>query len=318
MDFRKTHPPTTKLNVAISFASYSACALLLWAASHADAWWKILLCAFLFSFPANTVFSLLHESVHRLFSQNRSVNDWFGRVSAAFFPTAFTLQRGFHLGHHRRNRTDAEMFDMYYSHDNKFVKSVQWYSIFTGFYWLSAPLAAILYLVWPGFFKLSLWSRKNKFGYQTGAEAMFSSIEKETSPLKARSEVLLSLLINAGLFWALDLSFGPWLTCYWIFGMSWGALQYADHAWSPRDNRNGALNLKVNPITRWVYLNYHYHQVHHRHPSLAWFHLPKFVDPASPQKSFLKIYWQMWQGPRLATEPSPSPLDSEFSKEMEA
>ena len=37
---------------------------------------------------------------------------------------------------------------------------------------------------------------------------------------------------------------------------------------------------------------------HHRHPSIPWIHLPRFVDPDKPTPSFRKIYMQMWMGPR--------------------
>ena len=109
--YLKYSQPKTWLNIAIALFSYSANIYLLVAATRAVTWYSALIYALLFSFSNNTVFALLHESVHRSFSKNSGINNMFGRISAAFFPTGFLLQRGFHLGHHRRNRTDAEMFD---------------------------------------------------------------------------------------------------------------------------------------------------------------------------------------------------------------
>ena len=33
--------------------------------------------------------------------------------------------------------------------------------------------------------------------------------------------------------------------------MNWSALQYADHAWSPLDVRDGAWDLRINPLVRF-------------------------------------------------------------------
>ncbi len=80
--------------------------------------------------------------------------------------------------------------------------------------------------------------------------------------------------------------------------MQWSALQYADHAFSPLDPANGAWNLKVNRVTRAVFLNYHLHLAHHRHPQVPWIHLDQLVDPLEPQPGFLRTWLAMWRGPR--------------------
>ena len=56
-------------------------------ASHTESWgWRIA-AALAFSFVNNTIFALLHEAVHGLVHPRRAVNDAFGRLMAAFFPT---------------------------------------------------------------------------------------------------------------------------------------------------------------------------------------------------------------------------------------
>ena len=61
---------------------------------------------------------------------------------------------------------------------------------------------------------------------------------------------------------------------------------------------DGAWNLRVNPVVRVLFLNYHHHLAHHQQPQVPWIHLPKLVDPERPRPSFLKIYLRMWLGPR--------------------
>jgi fatty acid desaturase len=113
-----------------------------------------------------------------------------------------------------------------------------------------------------------------------------------------RSEVLLSAAWQASLFWTLGLSASGWLLCYAAFAVNWSSLQYADHAWSPLDTVKGAWNLKVNPLVRWLFLNYHHHRAHHENPTVPWLHLGRFVDPEATRPRFWRIYVSMWRGPR--------------------
>ena len=76
-------------------------------------------------------------------------------------------------------------------------------------------------------------------------------------------EVALAFAYQAAVFWALDLTWQGWLAAYYLFALHWSALQYVDHAWSPRDIRDGAWNLRVFAPVRWIALNYHYHLAHH-------------------------------------------------------
>jgi fatty acid desaturase len=113
-----------------------------------------------------------------------------------------------------------------------------------------------------------------------------------------RLEILLSAAIQLLAWWTLDLTPVGWGACYAAFAVNWSALQYADHAWSDLDVRDGAWNLRVNRVVQYVFLNYHHHLAHHQHPEIPWIHLGKFVDVRAPRPSFLSIYLSMWKGPR--------------------
>ncbi|MBI1784928.1 fatty acid desaturase [Candidatus Sumerlaeota bacterium] len=275
---------------------------LMWFASHTSSWISRVMAAMIFSYVNNTIFSLLHECVHGNFHANRTVNNWFGRLTAAFFPTAFTFQKICHLGHHRRNRTEAEIFDYYRPDDNKLIKYVQWYGILTGIYWTMSPLGCLLYLISPHIFRMRvLHASDSKLAHQTGTDAMLAGFE-EAPETQVRLEILMTILIQALIIWGLGLSIAGWMCCYAAFAVNWSSLQYADHAWSELDVLEGAWNLKVNPLIRWVFLNYHHHLEHHRRPWVSWLHLPRYVDPEKPQPSFLSIYLKMWLGPRPLPE----------------
>jgi fatty acid desaturase len=282
------------LNICLSVAAASASLSLLWTASHAHWWVWEFAAAIAFSYTNNTTFALLHESVHGLFHPRMPVNEWFGRFNAALFPTGLTFQRTCHLGHHRRNRSDAELFDYYKPGDNRLLKFAQWYGILTGIYWALMPLACLLLLLCPWLFRLK---RDSRIASQTGADAMLAGFEN--APFgRIRGEILLTLLVQVAIVYCLHLTFAGWLLCYGCFAVNWSSLQYADHAWSVLDVHEGAWNLKVNGVVQYVFLNYHHHLAHHRNPHISWLHLPQHVEWSAERPSFLKIYLRMWMGPR--------------------
>ena len=282
-----------RLNIALTIIVAAACCGALWAASHAPLG-PALAAAVAFSFVGNTMFSLLHESVHGIAHPSRRVNEALGRFAAAFFPTALSLQRVFHLAHHARNRTEDEQFDYIRPTDRPLLKRAQWYAILTGLYWVFVPLGGLAYLLIPAAFTRA---RSSSTASQTGAASMFAMLDQ--APRTAiRLELLFTIGLQLALFFALDLTAAGWLLCYGAFAVNWSSLQYTDHAFSKLDVRDGAWNLRVSPVTRALFLNYHHHLAHHRHPQVPWLHLGRYVDPSEEQPSFWKIYLEMWRGPR--------------------
>jgi len=286
------------LNIAILAAAILVAAGALWWASHAGSLWVALGAAIVFAFASNTIFSLLHEAVHGIFHPNATFNRWVGRLTACFFPTSFTVQRAFHLTHHRYNRTPNEQFDLIRPGDNRLLKMAQWYCILTGLYGLSPSVFCVIYAVSPALFRMRWWARQDSgIGHQTSAAIYFAAIQD--APLwTIRLEVLAAIALQLSLFYGLQLSWPAWLLCHACFAISWSALQYADHAFSPLDPKEGAWNLRVTPPVRWLFLNYHYHLAHHQFPQLPWIHLPARVVASRAQPSFWRIYLRMWRGPQ--------------------
>jgi fatty acid desaturase len=287
------------LNLVLTALAAAACCALLWLASHGTGW-QIFAAAVAFSYVNNTMFSLLHESVHGIAHERRGVNEAVGRFAATFFPTALSLQRVFHLGHHARNRTVEEQFDYIRPFDRPLLKRAQWYAILTGLYWVFVPLGGIVYFFAPS---LLTRSRNASTATQTGASSLFAGLDQAP-----RTRIRLELLFTAGvqfaMFRLLDLNATGWLLCYAAFAVNWSSLQYADHAFSKLDVRDGAWNLRVDPVTRLLFLNYHHHLAHHQHPHVPWVHLGRYVDSAEERPSFWAIYLRMWRGPR----PLPAPV----------
>ena len=142
------------LNLILLVAATGAAAALLGLASQNGSMAQTIVAAVAFSYVNNTIFALLHEAVHGQFHPNGWVNEWCGRFAAGFFPTSFSMQRTFHLGHHQRNRSAVEQFDYLHPGDNKFFKYAQWYSILTGLYWCFVPLGCLAYCFLPWVFRM--------------------------------------------------------------------------------------------------------------------------------------------------------------------
>ena len=293
----KRYPIREELNIAIFLVAFPATWGLLWVASHQSLGWA-LLAAWAFMLVNHTPFSLMHEAVHGSFSSNRARNDFFGTLSAVALPTSFTLQRIAHLGHHRRNRTDEELYDYYLPGQSKALQNLHIYGgNLLGFYWSMIPLSNLILLIAPWIYmsRRFLEGPARKLGFEPYVREI-----QEHGIVKIWFECLLALAYHVALFWALDLTWQGWLLCYWAFAMHWSALQYVDHAWSERDVIEGAWNLKVLPTTRLLALNYHHHLAHHRHPNVPWTALSGLVDQDKPRPTFWKVYFQLWRGTRRA------------------
>jgi fatty acid desaturase len=300
-----------RLNIALAVAAYAAAAGCLWLASRGGP--RAVVAAVAFSYVGNTVFSLLHESVHGIFHPTRGVNEGFGRVSAALFPTGLTFQRVCHLGHHRRNRTDAELYDYYRPGQSRFWAWYRLYGLLLGFYWLAIPVGCLLYLA------LGRWATApalRRVARPIGLEARLEDLE--AAPVaRTRAEILFTLAVQAALCRGLGVTPAGWALCYGAFALNWCALQYTDHAWTPRDIRHGASNLRVGRVVQYVFLNYHHHLAHHRYPRVPWLHLPRFVDWNAPRPGFLRTYLSLWRGPRPTREPAPGRIEPELERDLE-
>ena len=291
------YPVHEGLNIAIFCAALPVTWALLWVASHLSLGWA-LLSAWVFALANHTPFSLMHEAIHGNFSRNRLRNDLFGTLCAPALPSSFTMQKIAHLGHHRRNRTDEELYDYYLPGQSRIGRTVKIYTgnLF-GFYWLCIPVGNLLYLLFP-------WMFTSRWFVEGPARALgFAPYLREIveySRLRIWLECLWALAYQVALWMLLDLSWQGWLLCYWAFALHWSALQYVDHAWSARDTIEGAWNLKVLPVTRMFSMNYHLHLAHHRYPQAPWTALPDLVRSEDPRPTFWRIYFRLWGGVRPA------------------
>ncbi|MCH8512401.1 MAG: fatty acid desaturase [Kiritimatiellae bacterium] len=291
-------PGTLNLCIA-SLQVLLLCGILV-ATSAVAAWWGVLGLALLYGLVMNSAYAMMHEAEHNLFHPNPRINAAGGVVLALFFPAPYHLMRQGHIGHHQRNRSDDEAFDLYFEGENPLWKHIQYYGILTGVFWMVIVASTVLAAVIPRFFSISMSKLHPRF--DRPPEALLETLNpKYTRSIQA--EAIAAVALHVTLILTLDIPPLRYGLVLFGFGYTWSALQYLHHFDTPRDVLNGARNVRS---FRWmdkVLLNHNRHLIHHQHPTVSWRYLPA-IDPNPNEKrpGLLRTYLRMWKGPRFTRE----------------
>ncbi|RIK75111.1 MAG: stearoyl-CoA 9-desaturase [Planctomycetota bacterium] len=287
-----------RLNLVLVLIVSALAVFLLWLGSAAESWLAIAMVGVAFSFVMLTNYALLHEATHNRLHDNSKANYALGVLSGVWFPVPFTMIHVTHQGHHLRNRTDHEMFDLYYPTDNRLVRYVQWYGILCGFFWPFVPLGGLIAAISPALLRTRPFRAARSSNYLLGDVAA-------ANVWRIRGEVALTVAMFTTLFWTFELKWLNTLVLYGCFSVNWSTRQYVGHAFTRRDIVEGAWNLRHNRLMSWILLHGEYDLNHHRRPDVSWLHLPKLTRPDDERPSYVRQYWRQWLGPRPATEPPP-------------
>ena len=294
-------PVPSALNLALLVVVTGVAIGLLWLGSRVDHWYQVLLVGIMFSYVMLTDYALLHESAHGNLHSNRIANRVMGTIAGFLFPCPYSLIRAAHQGHHLRNRTDHEMFDLYYAGESRLVRYVQWYGILCGFFWPWIPIGAVLFSLCPSMLRARIFQRARSSNYLLG--------DIRTAEVRSiRFETLATVAYFGLLFWVLDLRWQSTLILYACFAFNWSTRQYVGHAFSKRDVVDGAWNLQHNRVMSLLLMHSEWDLNHHRRPEVPWLYLPQLGSPADAERNYLRQYLRLWTGPRLATEPAPESL----------
>jgi len=291
-------PIPDRLNLVLSLGVFAGATGLIWLASIARNWLEVLGVGIVFSYLLLTNYALLHEASHGNLQSNSRRNYWLGFLTGMLFPIPFSMICITHQGHHLYNRTDSEMFDLYYPHDNRVIKYIRWYGILLGFFWPLIPLGAVLFSITPQ----SL--REKIFGKPQATSYMFSGVRR-AAVWSVRFELLAIVAFFTALHWLLHLEWTHTLFLYACFSFNWSTRQYVGHAFSKRDIIDGAWNLRLNKLMSWVLLHGEYDKTHHRRPDVSWLYIPRLTAADEERPSYHKQYWRQWLGPRPNTEEAP-------------
>jgi fatty acid desaturase len=291
-------PIPNGLNFILVAGVFGVAVTLLLLGARAETWYVVTALGVVYSYVLLTNYALLHEATHNNLHSSKRLNYWLGVATGLLFPVPFTMIHTTHQGHHLRNRTDHEMFDLYYPTDNRLIKFAQWYSILVGLFWPIIPLGGLVAALWPGFLRLRPFQHARSSSYVLG--------DIHGAGLWAiRGEMLLILAFYAAVVFFLQVPWQTLLIFYAFFAVNWSTRQYVGHAFSRRDVIEGAWNLRHNRLMTWVLLHGEWDLNHHRRPDLSWYYLPGESSPNEQRPSYVRQYWRLWLGPRRNTEPAP-------------
>jgi fatty acid desaturase len=285
-----------RLNAAIIVAQLLGIAAFLFALKHVEGWAGLLLLAAGFGIWMNSVYSIIHEAEHGILFPDRFWNDFAGAGMALFFPAPFHLIRQGHLGHHLRNRSDDEAFDLYFEEDHRVWRMLVLYGILTGFYWLVVVLANLVFLLIPFSANTKYWR------FDRPASAFFESLNPGYRRL-IQMECAAAIALHVGIVCVMHIPWWRYAIMYAGFGFMWSAMQYVHHYGTERHVTKGARNLWIFAPLDWLWLHHNWHRVHHEHPIVPWIHIPRLGAMEAAPRGFLPwAYFKMWRGPKRATE----------------
>lgn len=288
-------PIPGRLNMALAVLLAAGTVGVLLAAGRVGLWWCALGLAPLYGVVMNAVYSLIHEAEHGIFHPDPRLNDAAGVLLALLFPAPFHLLRQGHLGHHLRNRSDDEAFDLYFAEDHALWKRAQLYGILVGLYWAVVALSNVIALARPALL------RSDRVAFDRPTAALLESLNPRYERL-IRREALAVVVLHAALVWLGSVPPAHYLVVLYGFALSWSGFQYVHHFGTVRDVRRGARNLRTWAVLDALWLNHNYHLNHHVSPTIPWIHLPGLhTGPEFERQSLSLAYLRMWRGPQLTT-----------------
>jgi fatty acid desaturase len=236
------------------------------------------LAIFAVSCSSNSLFSVMHEAIHRSLASAASVpligmslNDLLGRFIGICFGSPFYFVASAHLTHHRVNRTPYEHLEVY----DDAMTSAERRTFLIGYYFF---LLGGLYKA-EFFIPMILWLPRtiaqpllNKvFPPETMEDQVMRRIYRSPHHLRAIRMDALAILVTVSVSAAL---YGHY---WWILAVHFmirafliSFLDYIYHYDSPLGDRLHGYNLQLPGVLSGAILNFNYHGIHHRFPALPW------------------------------------------------
>jgi fatty acid desaturase len=286
--------------IAIQITCVFAC---FWSAAFVSNWWAMAAIAVAFGVLMNSVYSIIHEAEHAMLFESRRLNEWAGIMMALLFPAPFHLLRQGHLGHHMRNRSDDEAFDLYFEGDNVVWKWLVWLGILTGLYYVLVVASNVLAVFMPFIFDRKHFRVERHMRVDRASAAFLESFNSQYLRW-IWAEGVAAVLLHGLIVWGMRIPVSHYVAMYGAFGFMWSAMQYVHHFGTERHVTRGARNLFIFRPLDAIWLNHNWHLAHHEHPTVPWIHLPHLAEEGGHRRrGFLPWYYlKMWAGPKKTDE----------------
>jgi fatty acid desaturase len=289
----EVHSIPNGINAAIVVGQWAGFVGLVALVATVSGWWLLLLGP-AFAVWMVGVYSAVHEAEHGVLFGRPIFNTIGGVLLSALVPAPYHLLRQSHTGHHQRNRSDDEAFDLWFPGESPIWKWVQWIGILTGGFYVFVALSNVVVLFLPFVMK------RQFFRFDRPSGAFMDSLNPRYRLVMALEGAGV-ILLHVGVVLSIGVPIWKYLVLYACFGATWSALQYVFHYATERHVTRGARNLWLFPAIDALWLHHNLHLTHHEHPTVSWIHLPK-LRRGGPIGWLPWHYLKMWRGPRAATD----------------
>ena len=220
-----------------------------------------------------TLWSLLHEAIHRLLAPARRRNDLLGRALGVAFGAPFAALRAGHLLHHRYSRTARERTEVYDASRTSWRRAAPGYYLRLAGGMYAAEAAAVFAALLPERTLAALARRLQSPDSVAGLLLAELAAPRALAQLRIESAAI--ALVWGASFWL----FGE---NAWVLAAALGLrallVSFADNAYhygTALDAPRSAKNVRAPYWLQAALLNFTLHGIHHRHPGLPWTALPQ-------------------------------------------
>jgi fatty acid desaturase len=266
-------------SVVMAFAFVLLNALVLFALpvllAHHPAW---LLAWLALVFGTQSYWALIHEAMHGHLGATPRTSQRLGRALCWFFPAPFRVLRTGHLLHHALNRSEfdrSEVFDPRVQ--RRWHAALAYYPrLLMGLYLAEVAVTVVVWLprAW-----LRAWVARTARRYGAAGRALLPTLTHQCLNPAALRELRVD---SAVIFVVLGVS--AW--CHsaapgWLIGLLLARgviVSFSDNAFhygTAVSDRRAALNLATAAWYARGVCYFNLHGVHHRHPALPWWELPR-------------------------------------------
>lgn len=247
---------------------------------------------------STTLWALIHEAIHGLFSSDSERNQRWGRVLAIAHGCPLRMLRHGHLHHHRNSRGPADRSEVYDPQQEPRWRAalVHFLRIGGGLYVAELLFNVVIFL--PK-------SQLERVLHSTHPGADHAADLQRASKELISAQHLRELRMDAVLVLAL------YATALWLWGglwwcvlllLAWRALvislvDNAFHYATPLDDKFYALNLRLPQWLSRTILHFNLHRAHHRDVRAPWSALPQIAELDAHDPSFVRAVLRQWRGP---------------------
>ena len=247
---------------------------------------------------SSTLWALIHESIHGLFSADSKRNMSWGRALAIVHGCPLRMLRHGHLHHHRNSRGPADRSEVYDPQQQS-----RWAAALAHFLRIGGGLYVAELL-----FNLVIMLPRRRL--ESMLQAAHPGADQAADLQRARAELfsaqqLRELRMDAALVLAL------YATALWLWGGLWWcvlllliwralAISLVDNAFhyaTPLDDKFYALNLRLPLWLSRLILHFNLHRAHHRDVRAPWSALPQMAELEPSDPDFATAILRQWRGP---------------------